>query len=171
MQSNRYRRQPPRTTQITYRDSMVLEKAEEAQVNSKRPSFQTKLHDSIQDSNKCAEETFKSIFGNEKAGRVRCSGRMVTPTTLKRKEEIADIKRQHLNETTRMAKKLDGLQGLVRGLLKQANPELDDEALDTIMENAMEVENGASTSMPVHDLDKENHPTFEEGELEVEDYE
>ncbi|WJX52858.1 hypothetical protein P8452_38923 [Trifolium repens] len=70
-----------------------------------------------------------------------------------------------------MAKKLDGLQGLVRGLLKQANPELDDEALDTIMENAMEVENDASTSMPVHDLDKENHPTFEEGELEVEDYE
>ncbi|KAK2435716.1 hypothetical protein QL285_020756 [Trifolium repens] len=131
----------------------------------------TKLHDSIQDSSKCAEETFKSIFGKEKAGRVRCSGRMVTPTSLKRKEEIDDIKRQHLNETTRMAKKLDGLQGLVRGLLKQANPELDDEALDTIMENAMEVENDASTSMPVHDLDKENHPTFEEGELEVEDYE
>jgi hypothetical protein len=45
-----------------------------------------------------------------------------------------------------MAKKLDGLQGLVRCLLKQDNPELDDEALDTIMENAMEVENGASTS-------------------------
>jgi hypothetical protein len=31
-------------------------------------------------------------------------------------------------------------------LLKQDNPELDDEALYTIMENAMEVDNGASTS-------------------------
>jgi hypothetical protein len=79
---------------------------------------------------------------------------MVTPTMFKRNEEIAEIKRHYSNETTRMAKKLDGLQGLVRGLLKQANPELDDEALDTIMENAMEVENDASTSMPVHDLDK-----------------
>ncbi|WJX33628.1 hypothetical protein P8452_21817 [Trifolium repens] len=57
--------------------------------------------------------------------------------------------------------------GLVRCLLKQANPDMDDEALDTIMEKAMD--NGASTSTHMHDLDKEIHPTFEEGELEVED--
>ena len=81
---------------------------------------------------------------------------------LKRHEEIADIKRQYSNETTRMAKKLDGLQGLVRLLLKQANPDLDDEALDNIMENAMEDDNGASTSTHMHDLDKvilKNEPT------------
>jgi hypothetical protein len=40
MQSNRYRRQPPRTNQITYMDNMVLEKAEEAHVNSKRPRLE-----------------------------------------------------------------------------------------------------------------------------------
>ena len=79
---------------------------------------------------------------------------MVTSTVLKRKEEIADIKRQYSNETTHMAKNLDGLQGLVRCLLKQANPDLDDEALDTIMENAMNDDNGASTSTHMHDLDK-----------------
>jgi hypothetical protein len=73
---------------------------------------------------------------------------------LKRNEEIAAIKRQYSNETTHMAKKLDGLQGLVRCLLKQANPDLDDEALDTIMENAMNDDNGASTSTHMHDLDK-----------------
>jgi hypothetical protein len=71
---------------------------------------------------------------------------------LKRNEEIAAIKRQYSNETTHMAKKLDGLQGLVRCLLKQANPDMDDEALDTIMEKAMD--NGASTSTHMHDLDK-----------------
>ncbi|KAK2379922.1 hypothetical protein QL285_067665 [Trifolium repens] len=127
----------------------------------------TKLHDSIKDSNECAAKTFQSIFGKEKAGRVRCLGRTVTPTVLKRNEDIAAIKRQYSNETTHMAKKLDGLQGLVRCLLKQANPDMDDEALDTIMEKAMD--NGASTSTHMHDLDKEIHPTFEEGELEVED--
>ena len=83
---------------------------------------------------------------------MRCLGRTVTPTVLKRNEEIAEIKRHYSNETTRMAKKLDGLQGLVRCLLKQANPDLDDEALDTIMEKAMD--NGASTSTHMHDLDK-----------------
>ncbi|KAK2368034.1 hypothetical protein QL285_081266 [Trifolium repens] len=129
----------------------------------------TKLHDSIQESNECAGETFQSIFGKEKAGRMRCLGRKVTPTVFKRNEEIAEIKRHYSNETTRMAKKLDGLQGLVRCLLKQANPDFDDEALDSIMENAMDDGNGASTSTQMHDLDKETHPTFEEGELEVED--
>ncbi|WJX68636.1 hypothetical protein P8452_52985 [Trifolium repens] len=112
----------------------------------------TKLHDSIKDSNECAAKTFQSIFGKEKAGRVCCLGRTVTPTVLKRNEEIAAIKRQYSNETTHMAKKLDGLQGLVRCLLKQANPDMDDEALDTIMEKAMD--NGASTSTHMHDLDK-----------------
>jgi hypothetical protein len=79
---------------------------------------------------------------------------MVTPTVFKRNEEIADIKRHYSNETTRMAKKLDGLQGLVRTLLKQANPDFDDETLDSIMENAMDDDNGASTSTQMHDLDK-----------------
>ena len=85
---------------------------------------------------------------------MRCLGRMVTPTVFKRNEEIAEIKRHYSNETTRMAKKLDGLQGLVRCLLKQDNPELDDEALDTIMEKAMNDDNGASASTHMHDLDK-----------------
>jgi hypothetical protein len=92
--------------------------------------------------------------GLSNQGLVCCSGRTVTSTVLKRKEEIADIKRQYSNETTHMAKNLDGLQGLVRCLLKQANPDLDDEALDTIMENAMNDNNGASTSTHMHDLDK-----------------
>jgi hypothetical protein len=92
--------------------------------------------------------------GLSNQGLVCCSGRTVTSTVLKRKEEIADIKRQYSNETTHMAKNLDGLQGLVRCLLKQANPDLDDEALDTIMENATNDNNGASTSTHMHDLDK-----------------
>jgi hypothetical protein len=93
-------------------------------------------------------------LGKEKAGRMRCLGRMVTPTVFKRNEEIAEIKSHYSNETTRMAKKLDGLQGLVRTLLKQANPDFDDETLDSIMENAMDDDNGASTSTQMHDLDK-----------------
>jgi hypothetical protein len=79
---------------------------------------------------------------------------MVTPTVLKRNEEIADIKRQCSKETARMAKQVNGLQGLVKCLLKQVNPDLDDEALDNIMENAMDVECGASTSMHTRNVEK-----------------
>lgn len=126
----------------------------------------TKLHDSLQDSTECAGEAFQSVFGKEKPGRVRCFGRMVTPTVLKRNEEIAAIKRQYSSETTRMSKQLNGLQGLVKLLLRQSNPDLDEEALDNIMENAMDVENNASTSMDMQNVEKEIHQTGEEDQPE-----
>lgn len=53
-----------------------------------------------------------------------------------------------------MAKQVNGLQGLVKCLLKQVNPDLDDEALDNIMEYAMVVECGASTSMHARNVEK-----------------
>jgi Lhr-like helicase len=94
------------------------------------------------------------VFGKEKPGRVRCFGRMVTPTVLKRNEEIAAIKRQYSNETTHMSKQLNSLQGLVKLLLRQSNPDLDEEALDNIIENAMDVENNASTSVDMQNVKK-----------------
>lgn len=51
-------------------------------------------------------QTFQSLFGKEKPGRVRCFGRTVTPTMLKRNEEIAVIKKQHSNEMTSMVRKI-----------------------------------------------------------------
>ncbi|XP_057444992.1 uncharacterized protein LOC130744758 [Lotus japonicus] len=104
----------------------------------------TKLQESVQDSSESAGKTFQSLFGEEKPGRVRCLGRTVTPTMLKRNEEIAAINKQHSHEMNQMTKKMQGLEGLVRCLMKQVNPNLDDEALNNIMENALSNESSAA---------------------------
>ncbi|XP_052111597.1 uncharacterized protein LOC107469861 [Arachis duranensis] len=49
-------------------------------------------------SKESAIRAFQSIFGKEKAGRVRCHGRVTTPTLLKKNEEIATLKQQHAAE-------------------------------------------------------------------------
>ncbi|XP_020215197.1 uncharacterized protein LOC109799100 isoform X5 [Cajanus cajan] len=128
--------------------------------------------ESIQSSSsESAEQAFQSIFGKEKPGRVRCLGRTITPSMLKKNEEIVALKKQHSVEIGSMAKTVQGLQCLVRCLLKEINPELNDQALDNIMENAISNDNSvappssASTHSPGHDkerLDDEDQPYDDE---------
>ncbi|KAH0688938.1 hypothetical protein KY289_016296 [Solanum tuberosum] len=45
-----------------------------------------------------ADDSFKAVFGNEQPGRVRCYGRSVTRTSLKKDEEIIKIKQKPVDE-------------------------------------------------------------------------
>ncbi|KAF1881335.1 hypothetical protein Lal_00023371 [Lupinus albus] len=56
------------------------------------------LKDLIENSSQQLDEAFQSVFEKEKPGRVRCHGRVTTPTLLKRKEEIATIEKKHAKE-------------------------------------------------------------------------
>ncbi|XP_020204525.2 uncharacterized protein LOC109789891 isoform X2 [Cajanus cajan] len=137
-----------------------------------RKGKETKLQESIQSSSsESAEQAFQSIFGKEKPGRVRCLGRTITPSMLKKNEEIVALKKQHSVEIGSMAKTVQRLQCLVRCLLKEINPELNDQALDNIMENGISNDNSvappssASTHSPGHGkerLDDEDQPYDDE---------
>ncbi|KAJ1396694.1 hypothetical protein SESBI_32366 [Sesbania bispinosa] len=76
---------------------------------------------------------------------------------LKKNDEITTLKKRHVVEIGSMAKTFQGLQGLIRCFLKEVNPELDDQTLDSIMENAVNNENSivppsfTSTHIPDHD--------------------
>lgn len=118
-----------------------------------------KLKDSIEDSTSSAEQTFKLLLGKEKSGRVRCFGRIVTPSQLKRKEEISTLKKEHANELNNWARRFEGLEVLLRCFMQQNNPNLDDEALDDMITNAVANENNnvamrSSTSTNVANLEK-----------------
>ncbi|KAK7266973.1 hypothetical protein RIF29_19635 [Crotalaria pallida] len=121
------------------------------EIDEETQSIIGKLKDSVQEPGKSAKKTFQSLLGKEKPGRVRCYGRTVTPSQFKRNEEIALIKKEHANE-------MNIMKMLVRSLLKQNNPDLDDEALDMMMANATASENGAtphpSTLTNIHILEK-----------------
>ncbi|MED6154368.1 hypothetical protein PIB30_111749, partial [Stylosanthes scabra] len=51
------------------------------------------------------EDAFEAIFGNEPHGRVRCYGRSVTKSSLKREKQIQQIQQQHREEVATMEKK------------------------------------------------------------------
>ncbi|RYQ95591.1 hypothetical protein Ahy_B08g090942 [Arachis hypogaea] len=69
---------------------------------------------------------------NTLKGRVRCHGRVTTPTLLKKNEEIATLKQQHATEKTTlenkvdvMQKEVDELKSLVKMMLQQKSSGVD----------------------------------------------
>ncbi|XP_058734521.1 uncharacterized protein LOC131606288 [Vicia villosa] len=105
------------------------------QPDEETSSVISKLQESVQNSTE--SETFNSLFGKEKSGRVRCYGRTITPTMLKRKEEILVIKRQHNDEVAGMKREMDGMKALFKTMMKQQNPQMSDDEISNLMASAM----------------------------------
>ncbi|XP_058785063.1 uncharacterized protein LOC131659974 [Vicia villosa] len=105
------------------------------QPDEETSSVISKLQESVQNSTE--SETFNSLFGKEKSGRVRCYGRTITPTMLKRKEEILVIKRQHNDEVAGMKREMDGMKALFKTMMKQQNPHMSDDEISNLMASAM----------------------------------
>ncbi|XP_057723783.1 uncharacterized protein LOC130939713 [Arachis stenosperma] len=122
----------------------------------------------LQAENKKSKESairaFQSIFGKEKAGRVRCHGRVTTPTLLKKNEEIATLKQQHAVEKASlegkvdvMQKEVDELKSLVKMMLQQKSSGVDLEMLAAQL--------GSTLGNPNNDAHEEEN--YVEGEIEL----
>ncbi|MED6201070.1 hypothetical protein PIB30_091390, partial [Stylosanthes scabra] len=66
--------------------------------NQKRKELDEEVSESWQASSETENEAFQSLFGKEQSRRVRCYGRSVTQTHLRRHAEVAAIKQQHQHE-------------------------------------------------------------------------
>jgi len=88
------------------------------------------------------EKTFESLFGKEKFGWVCCYGRTMTPTTLKKNQEIDALKREHTIGKNDMIKKFEGLEAVMKFVLKQ-NTNLDENDLEEMMSRALGNESSA----------------------------
>ncbi|MED6201740.1 hypothetical protein PIB30_098100 [Stylosanthes scabra] len=64
------------------------------------------IFQSRQASRELEEEAFRSIFGKEQSGRVRCYGRSVTQADLQRHAEISALTKQHQEEVTMLKSEL-----------------------------------------------------------------
>jgi len=73
------------------------------------------------------EENFEFLLGKEKPGRVRCYGRTMKPTMFKRNENIASIKKECEAKMSSMQEEMNGMKAMMKFMLKQQNPELDDD--------------------------------------------
>ena len=59
------------------------------------------------------------MFGKERHGRVRCYGRNVTPIVLKKNQEIVIHHKWY--EVNCLAKKIEGLEAMMKFMFKQQN--------------------------------------------------
>lgn len=57
-----------------------------------------------------SDEAFQTVFGKEKPGRVRCHGRVTTPSLLKRNKEIAEIEMKHAAEVKHLTEKVQEMR-------------------------------------------------------------
>ncbi|KAH0730621.1 hypothetical protein KY289_001809 [Solanum tuberosum] len=59
-----------------------------------------------QNSGETADDAFRAVFGKEQPDRLRCYGRSVTTSSLKKDEEINNLKQKHANEITSLKEEL-----------------------------------------------------------------
>ncbi|MED6188327.1 hypothetical protein PIB30_084912 [Stylosanthes scabra] len=97
---------------------------------------------SRQASGETEEEAFKSVFGKEQPNRVRCYGRAITQSDLKRYAEISAIKEHHEEEVQSLKGELGdvkeevhGLRAMVKLLLQRSEPRMTQEEIEAMLKN------------------------------------
>ncbi|XP_058726441.1 uncharacterized protein LOC131597790 [Vicia villosa] len=135
-----------------------------------------KLQEFIENSTEAGTETFQSLFGKEKPGRVRCYGRTVTPSLMKKNEEISLIKKQYDGKISDMAQKIGAMEALLKSMYMQQNPHLTEEEVDDKMREVLHNDNvptprsSTSTYTPVHQkVTNEDDPQHEQDENLLDD--
>ena len=82
-------------------------------------------------------EAFKAVMGKERPGRLRCYGRTVTKTSLKRKAEINALKQAHSQEVSTLRHEfqdqIDRLQNAFKTVIQQCNPPLNMESIEDLL--------------------------------------
>ena len=84
------------------------------------------------------------MFGEENPGRMHYFGRSITPTTLKRQEEIEALKRKHHNEVASLKSEIQEMKDLLKAFLLQYNNNgLNLEAILGLLKTTLDDANGA----------------------------
>jgi hypothetical protein len=68
---------------------------------------------------------------------MRCHGRTATPSSLRKKEEIALVKKQYDGKIANMSQKMGAMEVLLKSMYMQQNPHLSEEDVDNMISNAL----------------------------------
>ncbi|KAK2362788.1 hypothetical protein QL285_087822 [Trifolium repens] len=82
-------------------------------------------------------EAFEAVFGKERPGRIRCLGRNITKTSLKRKSEINALQKAHNEEVSTLRHdfegRIDRLQNAFKALVQHCNPQFNVESIEDLL--------------------------------------
>ncbi|WMV37517.1 hypothetical protein MTR67_030902 [Solanum verrucosum] len=123
-----------------------------------------------QNSGETADDAFMVVFGKEQPGRLRCYGRSVTTSSLKKDEEINNLKQKHANEITSLKDELrEEMRHLFTQLL-QNNPRLNFQDIHCVGSNlASPVDANSAQAVRGTNLShsSSSFPEFVDGELNL----
>ncbi|MED6129825.1 hypothetical protein PIB30_111834, partial [Stylosanthes scabra] len=68
------------------------------------------------------EEAFVQVLGKDQPGRLRCYGASVTKSSLKRHEEIRQVRGEYDQKVSSLERQMEGVCGLLKVMLQQMNP-------------------------------------------------
>ncbi|KAH0652736.1 hypothetical protein KY289_030414 [Solanum tuberosum] len=89
----------------------------------KHPTLQAELQNH-QNSRETIDDAFRAVFGKEQPGRLRCYGRSVTTSSLKKYEETNKLKQKHANEISSLKEEMREEMRHFFSRLLQNNPGL-----------------------------------------------
>ncbi|XP_027769567.1 ATP-dependent RNA helicase DRS1-like [Solanum pennellii] len=72
-----------------------------------------------QNSGETADDAFTAVFGKEQPGRLRCYGRSVTASSLKKDEEDSKLKQKHANEITSLKDQMNEMREEIREEMRE----------------------------------------------------
>ncbi|KAK6782339.1 hypothetical protein RDI58_020135 [Solanum bulbocastanum] len=84
----------------------------------KHPTVQAELQNR-QNFGETADDAFTAVFGKEQPGRLRCYGRSVTTSSLKKDEETNELKQKHANEITSLKEEMNEMREEMRHFFSQ----------------------------------------------------
>ncbi|KAH0773607.1 hypothetical protein KY290_010744 [Solanum tuberosum] len=67
-----------------------------------------------QNSGETTDDAFTTVFGKEQPGRIKCYGRSVTTSSLKKDEETNELKQTHTNEITSLKEEMNEMREEMR---------------------------------------------------------
>ena len=72
-----------------------------------------------QNSGETADDAFMAVFGKEQPGRLRCYGRLVKASSLKKYEEDSKLKQKHVNEITSLKEEMNEMREEIRQEMRE----------------------------------------------------
>ncbi|XP_057757338.1 uncharacterized protein LOC130976480 [Arachis stenosperma] len=94
------------------------------------------------------EDAFVAVLGKDQPGRLRCYGTSITKSSLRKDEEIRQVKVEYNDKVHSLEKKMDGVCGLLKVMLHQLNPGMSEEEVAALVQAAQNSPLDASSSRP-----------------------
>nr|XP_025625373.1 uncharacterized protein LOC112717603 [Arachis hypogaea] len=91
------------------------------------------------------EDAFVAVLGKDQPGRLRSS---ITKSSLRKDEEIRQVKVEYNDKVHSLEKKMDGVCGLLKVMLHQLNPGMSEEEVAALAQAAQNSPLDASSSRP-----------------------